>query len=59
MKNAEYNPTVGGIPATKAKATASGTNAKETVTPDRTSSLTEAVCLEKNCNINTPVEVLD
>ena len=35
---APYKPTIGEIPATKAKATASGTRAKATVRPDKTSS---------------------
>jgi hypothetical protein len=47
------------LPATNANATASGTNANATVNPDKTSSLTEAVCLGKNCSIKTPIKVLD
>ena len=34
---AAYKPTKGGTPATKAKATASGTSARATVTPDNRS----------------------
>ena len=34
---APYKPTIGEIPATKAKATASGTKAKATVSPDKMS----------------------
>ncbi len=36
-RNAAYKPTKGSTPATKAKATASGTSAKATVSPDNTS----------------------
>ena len=36
---APYNPTIGDKPATKANATASGTNAIATVKPDKISSL--------------------
>ena len=36
--NAPYKPIIGDIPATKAKATASGTKAKATVKPDNISS---------------------
>ena len=35
--NAAYKPTKGSTPATKAKATASGTNANATVIPERIS----------------------
>ena len=38
--NAPYKPTIGEIPATKAKATASGTRARATVIPDKRSSFT-------------------
>ena len=37
IMKAPYRPTSGGMPATKAKATASGTSAKATVKPDRMS----------------------
>jgi hypothetical protein len=37
---APYKPTIGDIPATKAKATASGTKAKATVNPERISFFT-------------------
>jgi hypothetical protein len=37
---AAYNPTRGSTPATKAKATASGTRARATVIPDKTSFFT-------------------
>ena len=36
---APYKPTMGDMPATKAKATASGTSAKATVIPDKRSFL--------------------
>lgn len=37
--NAAYSPTIGGTPAIMAKATASGTSARATVSPERRSSL--------------------
>ena len=40
-KNAEYKPMTGSTPATKANAIASGTSARATVNPDRTSLLME------------------
>jgi len=40
MRNAPYRPTMGGMPATKEKATASGTRAKATVSPENISALT-------------------
>ena len=45
IKNAPYKPTKGFTPATKANATASGTSAKATVRPERTSSFTLPTCL--------------
>ncbi len=41
IKNAEYNPINGETPATNANAIASGTSARATVKPERTSSFTD------------------
>ena len=52
-KNAAYKPTKGSTPATNANATASGTNAKATVRPERISFLRlwEEFFLEKSLKI--------
>ena len=56
IKNAEYKPMIGDTPATKAKAIASGTSAKATVIPERTSSLAVVVRDRKNWSILSNVE---
>ena len=48
---APYNPTIGEIPATNAKATASGTSARATVSPERISSFTLPFVLSINLNL--------
>jgi hypothetical protein len=45
---APYKPTIGDTPATKAKATASGTSASATVRPENTSSLSVPWLLSNN-----------
>ena len=49
---APYKPTIGEIPATKAKATASGTSAKATVNPESRSSFTEPCFLSINSKVD-------
>ena len=50
--NAAYKPTSGSTPATKANAIASGTSARATVKPDKTSFFTDAIEYFGNSNIN-------
>jgi hypothetical protein len=51
MMNAAYRPTSGGTPARNANATASGTNAKATVNPDKTSALGDPLIDERRSKI--------
>lgn len=55
IMKAPYNPTKGSMPATKAKATASGTSASATVIPERTSFFGLPTKLLKNCFISARV----
>ena len=70
---APYKPTIGDTPATKAKATASGTKAKATVNPERMSFFTlpplevsiklngftnQKLATKIGLNISKPIEIL-